>query len=76
MKLPEDEDEMREVVAKAVFIGALLWTVHARSRFADMARIIDEPELDLCWQGLRRVQGTLRQAKDLLQSQLLGPHIH
>ena len=38
----------KEQVAKAVFVGCLLWTVHGRCRFADMARIVDEPVLDVC----------------------------
>ena len=36
-----------ERIAKAVFLGFVLWLVHARSRFGDSARLTCEPGLDV-----------------------------
>jgi len=36
-----------QALTTAVFAGFLLWVVHARARFGDAARVVDEPSLDL-----------------------------
>ena len=43
----EQEDLTKETIAKCVFIGFILRTIHSRSRFGDAARVSMEPKLDI-----------------------------